>query len=111
MIKIKASEVRGLREAQLKKQRGICPLCKVKIELDQAAYDHCHQTGHLRMVLHRTCNSVEGKIHNWMRWIGGRTDKVSFLKNLIKYYQKDFSENPIHHTHGRIKRRRRRKRK
>ena len=108
--KIKASEVKGLREKQLKKQRSTCPLCKTKIPTEDAAYDHCHKTGHLRMVLHRNCNTVEGKINNWMRWVP-HVDRVEFLQNLIKYYKKDFSSNALHHTYGRVRRRRKRRRR
>jgi hypothetical protein len=62
------------------------------------------------MVLHRNCNTVEGKINNWMRWIP-YIDKPEFLKNLIAYYRKDFTKNKIHYTFGKPRRRKRRRKR
>jgi predicted amidophosphoribosyltransferase len=107
---IKASEIKQLREEQLKKQKSICPLCKTYIKQADAAYDHCHKTGHLRKVLHKNCNTVEGKISNWMRWVPW-VDRIKFIKNLILYWRTDYSKNLIHHLHGKPKRRKRRRKK
>jgi hypothetical protein len=41
----------------------------------------------------------------------GRTDPESYLKNLLKYWKRDYSHHPLHPNHGRKKRRRRRARK
>ena len=108
--RIKANQVRGLREKLVKQQKHKCPLCGEELTLEDAVLDHCHSAGHVRMALHRSCNAAEGRI---LHWAGARSrgdDPVLFLRNLIKYWGKDFSGNPIHHTHGHKKRKRRRTR-
>ena len=105
---LRVSEIPALRLKLLKEQRHICPLCKKRIEYDQAALDHDHSTGHVRAVLHKQCNGVEGRVLNWTVRVG-RTDPVSYLKNLIKYWANDYTANHIHPNHGKPKRRRRRR--
>lgn len=106
--RIKYTEVAAHREKLLKKQRGICPLCRLEIEPDNAALDHCHDTGHVRAVLHKQCNRVEGRVLRWARRTG-KTDPDTYLRNLLRYWKRDFSNNPIHPTHGKKKRRRRKR--
>lgn len=108
MTRLKPTEVKAYREEQLKRQKGKCPLCHEELLPADATLDHCHTTGHVRMVLHRSCNSAEGRI---LMWAGKRSrgdDPVLFLRNLLKYWAKDYRKNPTHHTHGAVKRKRRR---
>ena len=99
---LKGSEVKTLREEILEEQDFICPLCKKKIEIQNAALDHKHKrkndpliqdkNGLIRGVLHKTCNSVEGKIINSIkRYLGNYSENevIEFLENLIQYYKKD----------------------
>ena len=106
--KLKSKDIKEYRESLIRKQRGVCPLCKEELLPEDSTLDHCHQTGHVRQALHRSCNSAEGRI---LQWAGRRSrgeDPIEFLKNLIQYWRKNFTTNPIHHTHG-VKRRRKRK--
>ncbi len=110
MSQMKQSEIRDYRLRQLRRQRYICPLCKERCEPEESALDHCHSTGHVRKVLHRSCNAAEGKILHWAKQRSRGNDPVAFLTNLLKYWAKDYTSNPIHPTHGRpVKRKRRRK--
>jgi hypothetical protein len=110
-MKMKASEIKAYRENQLRRQKGICPLCLTPIEVEEATLDHCHVTGHVRQVLHRACNSAEGKILHWAGVRSRGDDPVLFLKNLLVYWAKSYTRNPLHPTHGKPVRRKRRRRK
>lgn len=109
-MKLRASQVKEYRERQIRRQKGVCPLCKEELLPEDATLDHCHTTGHVRQALHRSCNSAEGRI---LMWAGQRSrgdDPVEFIRNLLRYWQKDFTGKPIHHTHGRKKKRKRKPR-
>ncbi len=95
--RLKPKEVAKYRESQRKKQNGRCPLCKGYIRKEQATLDHDHSTGHVRTTLHRNCNSVEGRILHWARRSG--TSPKKFLENLLKYWDMDYSKNPLHPNH------------
>ena len=82
----------------LKAQGGICPLCLTGILPKEAALDHDHNTGHVRCVLHKSCNSAEGRIVSWAKRSRAK-DPYFFLKNLYDLHRKDYSSNPIHPTH------------
>jgi hypothetical protein len=104
-------EIKPFREALFKKQKGVCPLCKQEMELHEATLDHSYLTGRCRAVLHRSCNGSEGQI---LKWAGQRSkgqDPVEFIKNLARYWQKEFSHNPLHPKHGKPKPKRKKKRK
>lgn len=103
-------EIKAYREKQIKKQKGICPLCQEQLLPQDAALDHCHKTGKVRAALHLSCNGAEGRI---LQWAGPRSrgdDPELFLKNLIKYWRKQWVHSPIHPKHGVPVKRRRRKR-
>ena len=57
-------EIADYRLQLLQAQAGLCALCGEPILPGQAVLDHDHQTGHIRAVLHRGCNSLEGQIVN-----------------------------------------------
>jgi len=96
-----AKDIKAQRELQLKKQKGVCPLCKTIIQSEDAALDHCHSTGLVRMVLHRWCNSVLGRVENWSKRVG-KTDHLTFLKNTTVYLEGTHTDL-IHPTHGKKK--------
>lgn len=53
--------------------------------------DHCHESGEIRGVLHRSCNSAEGKVINAAgRW-GAKSmkyeDVIPYLRNLVEYLE------------------------
>ena len=101
---LKASDIKDYREAQLRRQDYVCPLCEKNIALNQAALDHCHKTGSIRMVVHRWCNSVLGRIENWSRRVGG-IDNVRLLKNITVYLESS-STDIRHPLHGKRRKRR-----
>ena len=98
MTKLKAKEIKEWRDKLLKRQKGVCPLCKQELLPEDAVLDHCHVTGHIRGALHGGCNRAEGKAINWI-YRTKSDDPVEFAKNLAKYWKKDYSELPIHPTH------------
>ena len=97
MNKLKPKDVPVYRRKKLNEQRNICALCGKKIAAKDATLDHDHATGYCRTVLHRTCNSVEGRVLHWARRSG--TSPAQFLSNLLSYWAVDYSNNPIHPNH------------
>ena len=94
---MKTKDIAPLRNEMLKQQAGLCPLCIRSIRRDQAALDHCHDTGRIRAVLHRNCNSIEGRIKHWARRSG--IDHIDFLTELLEYWKLDHSGMPLHPRH------------
>ncbi len=109
--KLTHREIKEYRERLIRKQRGRCPLCGEPLLPEEAALDHCHKTGHVRRALHRSCNAAEGKILHWAGIRSRGDDPEKFLKNLLKYWKQDYTNNPIHPTHGKKRRRKKRTRK
>ena len=97
MKKLKQTEIKKIRDRFYRQQDGMCPLCDR--EMEDFVLDHDHSTGHCRSTLCRLCNSLEGKIENWIRRYGKGVDRVLFIKNLIQYWEKDYSRNPLHYKH------------
>jgi hypothetical protein len=64
-------------EVMLKKQNGVCYICKGKPEDKNMAVDHCHDTGKVRGILCENCN----------RGIGMFKHNVTLLKSAINYLQ------------------------
>ena len=98
LIKLSRSAMRSWTIGHLKsKQGGLCAICKKPIDLrvmgNKSDYvvDHCHETGEVRGVLHRSCNAAEGKVVNAAgRWGAKSTkysDVVPFLKQLVEYLE------------------------
>lgn len=96
-VRLKPAEVASHRNKLLKEQLSTCPLCMKYIHAKDAALDHCHTTGRCRSTLHRNCNSVEGRVLHWARRAG--CDPKLYLKNLLVYWDQDYSSNPIHPNH------------
>lgn len=96
--RLKPKEVPDLRKRLLAAQRGICPICGKSILPKDAVLDHDHETGRCRQVLHRQCNSAEGRILYWLRR-SGVTDPLNFIRNLANYWEADYIDNAIHPSH------------
>lgn len=96
LVKISRGSLRSWAIGHLKtKQDGLCPICQKEISLEvkgnksDYVVDHCHETGEIRGVLHRSCNAAEGKVANAAgRWGAKSTkyeDIIPFLVNLVNY--------------------------
>ena len=93
------------------KQDGLCAICQKPIDLqvmgNKSDYvvDHCHETGEIRGVLHRSCNAAEGKVVNAAgRWGAKSTkyaDIIPFLDQLVQYLKKsqDFGTGLMYPDH------------
>lgn len=96
-MRLTIKEIKGFRDSQAKKQNYICPLCETEMPKDQQTLDHDHGTGHVRRVLCRNCNQIEGRVLAWIKKC--YTDPVTFLANLSNYWRDDYSRNPYHPSH------------
>lgn len=48
-------------EQMIKDQNGICPICQKSLgDSNTIGLDHCHETGRVREILHKTCNTMIG---------------------------------------------------
>lgn len=63
-MKLKAKDIKPLREQLLLEQGHSCAICHEHIKPEQAVLDHCHKTGLIRAVLHRGCNAFISHIEN-----------------------------------------------
>lgn len=85
-MKLKHSEIKETRLLLLDQQGGKCAICHLPCDVDQAVLDHDHKGGHIRAVLHRSCNAAEGKVINILRRFGVK-DAQHFLRELISYHE------------------------
>ena len=109
-MKLKTTEIKQYREAQLLNQNHKCALCGETVGLD-AVLDHCHKTGLLRKVLHRGCNSMLGKIENNMPRSQMTRERLGvFASNLLAYISTQHTE-VFHPTHLTIEERKMKKAK
>lgn len=95
--RITRAQVKSVTMMLLDRQKWVCPLCLGKINPAVVGHksdyclDHDHETGEVRGVLHRSCNSGEGKVFNAAgRWIAGKVDYavvIPALERLLAYYK------------------------
>jgi len=100
--KLKSKEVKPVRQAMLESQAYSCAICKLSVEEDQAVLDHCHRGGHVRAVLHRSCNSLLGKVENNAPRYGMKVEQLVGFLNGAAAYLDTHRENQtglIHPTH------------
>lgn len=102
---LKPSQLKAWRENRLKRNRNLCELCGLEVLPGQAVADHCHETGHLRGVIHRSCNATLGHVERGKRY-GKNFSPTAFAMGLAAYLLKD-KTLPLHPSHGKPKRRRR----
>lgn len=96
--KLSQAQISRYRDELLEAQGGRCVLCGELINGD-AVLDHDHKSGHVRGVLHRSCNGLEGKIANWIKSFGRNLDMSSLLSSLLEYQSRDHSSKPLHPLH------------
>lgn len=101
LVKIGRSQQYSITMMLLKKQGGTCAICKKSINVQTKgrssdyALDHCHTTGEVRGVLHRSCNAAEGKVrHAVSRWGSKGNDEeaiLSYLEGLTTYLRRQLN--------------------
>ena len=96
LLKIPRSQLYAITMQLLKKQNGNCLVCQQSINVQTRGRssdfvcDHDHETGEVRGILHRSCNSSLGKIDNAAgRW-GAKSmkyeDILAYLHKVLAYY-------------------------
>lgn len=85
-MRIKTTEVTGVRLQLLAKQEYRCALCKLPCGQDNAVLDHDHGTGAIRATLHRSCNALLGKVENNFKRYGVQ-NLAAFCQGLAPYLQ------------------------
>lgn len=100
MQKLKSKDLKEYRLHLLAKQGNVCAICKLACTEEQAVLDHDHSAGHVRAVLHRGCNAVEGKIINAIKRYGIK-DPRGYLNGLVAYHvlHEQNMTGLIHPTH------------
>ena len=98
LAKITRSQQYSITMMLLKQQGGLCAVCNKTINVktqgrsSDYALDHCHTTGEVRGVLHRSCNAAEGKVrHAVSRWGSKGNDEdeiLAYLEGLTAYLRK-----------------------
>jgi len=99
-MKLLAKNLKQHRLDLLATQGYRCALCGCECSIDQAVLDHCHRYGHVRAVLHRSCNAALGHIEN-NRF--GVKDMRAFMSGVLSYldthkYAQDSLIHPAHKT-------------
>lgn len=95
MKRITTKELTLLREQLLAQQNNRCALCQEIIEPGKAVLDHHHQSGQIRAVLHRGCNSLEGIIQNNLARNLITPERLARILSNFVHYQKQLK--PILH--------------
>lgn len=95
LLKVSRSQQYSITMRLLKEQGGNCLVCKKRINVKTTGrasdytLDHSHSTGEVRGVLHRSCNSAEGRVrHSVSRWGAKGNDEeaiIEYLEGLAKY--------------------------
>lgn len=101
-VKLKSKDVKGTRLALLEAQGYTCAICKLPCDEDKAVLDHCHKGGHVRAVLHRSCNSLLGKCENNAPRYGMQLEQlIAFLAGASVYIDVHRTNQTalIHPTH------------
>jgi len=91
-------EIADYRLQLLQHQKGLCALCGQAIMPGQAVLDHDHQTGHIRSVLHRGCNALEGQIVNSLP--RNQISEAQLLEIFSRWQQYHMTQQPeLHPTY------------
>jgi len=86
---VSRSEMSQVREILHRLQKGYCRLCRKPVSIEDGVLDHSKSTGRIRGLLHRSCNTFEGKIRAACRWMGKTRSVEENLKLLIEYLELD----------------------
>ncbi len=94
---IKQKNLAIFRKEKLEAQGGRCSLCKLPCDSSEAVVDHCHKYGHVRGVIHRSCNSLLGRIESGEKRYAIK-DLRAFIMGVLEYLDTDNSSNPYYPT-------------
>lgn len=103
MRRLTTSELKTTRQQMQIAQNNMCAICgkpiTTKIGQDPVL-DHDHKTGAVRAVLHRSCNSLLGKVENNSARFGVR-DLFAFCLGTAKYLGRHQTNitGMLHSTH------------
>lgn len=97
-------EILDYKKSLFEKQNHRCALTGVLLtDVNKSHLDHDHilegsGAGRTRGLLLAQANVLEGRIKHQFKRSGldGKIDYLVFLKNLVGYLEKDYSQNPIH---------------
>lgn len=83
-------------------QQNKCALCGLPGVANDPVLDHCHKTGAVRGTLHRSCNSLLGKVENNAARFGVK-NMPAFLHGAAGYLQRHATNitgllHPTHYT-------------
>lgn len=77
----------------LESQGFTCAICHLPCDEEKAVLDHCHKGGHIRAVLHRSCNSLLGKLENNAPRYGMTKEQLIAFVNGAAEYLSTHQEN------------------
>jgi len=100
--KLKTTGVKKTRTLMHEQQGGFCAICNLVCTPEEAVLDHCHKGGHVRAVLHRSCNSLLGKVENGAPRYGMKPAQlIAFLHGAGNYLSTHAANQTalIHPTH------------
>lgn len=103
--RIKASQIPKAKQILLKRQNYECALCSTNLKevpTRNICLDHDHTEGHVRGVLCRNCNGIEGKIHNLSRRGARGRGASDFIQRILAYWElhsQETSERVYHPLH------------
>ena len=83
------SQIKLVSDELIKRQAGVCEICNKRFNSrDSAVLDHCHETGLIRGLVHRSCNTGEGKVRVKANWSHKDVSSTDYLIGLGKYLEK-----------------------
>ena len=87
-LRLKTSQLTAVRTHLTKAQGGVCAICKRQFKGKVVGcVDHDHTSGHIRGVLCRACNRLEGQVKNRILMAGGKDNPVELLRGLVEYWE------------------------
>lgn len=90
MNRLKKSQIPAFKKELLKQQGGKCGICSIdlsEVPARDLCLDHCHTGGHIRSVLCRNCNGIEGKIKNLANRGKRKRTTQGFLRSVLEYWE------------------------
>lgn len=105
MKRLKQSQILAYKKKLLEAQDYKCSVCSIdlrEVPTRNICLDHDHTQGHVRGVLCRNCNGIEGKVHNLARRGARGRGPSDFLQRILAYWEEHAttdSESVYHPSH------------